>query len=309
MKKSKILLFSAAVALSVAAGGLLAHAATQPVYVVDVYVGAVQVSINGGSWKNADVGMELKESDKIKTGANSYCEIVMPNRGIFRLEANTEVVLKTLAQGSERIQVNRGNFIANIINRLSPEEKFEVETATAVVAVRGTRFEVEVSDDEESSVSVQKGSVEMTPNVDLSEIEDETVRSRIQDDFAIQVNPYQSASLSVEQNERIQQEILSRVEQMIDDAENRTQNMVDNAENRINQLLQQAENNIENAIDNAFNPQAVRSLITGVLEDVDFQVGSLTGNARNALNQRFESLSDNSVRSRMNSRQQGLGNR
>jgi hypothetical protein len=197
------------------------------------------------------------------------------------------------------------DIFANLINRLSPDEQFQVETATAVVAVRGTRFEVEVAGDDTASVSVQKGSVEMTPNVDLSEIEDETVRSRIYNDFAITINPYQSASLSVEQNERIQQEIVSRVEQMISNAENRTQNMVDSAENRINQMIQQAENNIENAIDNAFNPQAVRSLVAGALEDAGVRVGSISGSARDRINQRFDALSDSSVRSRMNARLQG----
>ncbi len=67
MKNKRILIAMAAAAAIFTTGILLARTASQPVYVVDVFVGDVQVSINGGSWKNADVGMELSQADKIKT--------------------------------------------------------------------------------------------------------------------------------------------------------------------------------------------------------------------------------------------------
>jgi hypothetical protein len=58
------------------------------VYLIDVFVGDVQVSHNGTDWLPAEVGMELKQADIVKTGDNSFCDIVMPNRGIFRVTYN-----------------------------------------------------------------------------------------------------------------------------------------------------------------------------------------------------------------------------
>lgn len=300
MKKKNLLIGSLAVLTVVTAAFLLAHAATQaPVYVMDVFVGDVQASVNGGEWKPVDTGMELHESDKVKTGADSYCEIVMPNRGIFRLEQKTEVLLKTLAPGSERIQVRHGGFIANIVNHLTPQENFEVETTTAVVAVRGTRFEVSVGDEEDSTVAVQSGTVTMSPNLDYSEVTNEELAAQMQEDMAVRVSSYESATLTVEQNRQLQEEMVSHIEQMILDAENRSQNMVNSTQNRINNLLNNTENNIENMISSRLNPNDIRDMVNNLRDRVNFSVGGLAGNARIALNTRFESLGDNSVRQRM----------
>lgn len=79
------------------------------IYIIDVYSGEVEFSHNEGKeWKNVEAGMTLVENDILKTGANSFCDIIMPNRGIFRVAGNSVISLKYLRKEIESINIKKG---------------------------------------------------------------------------------------------------------------------------------------------------------------------------------------------------------
>jgi hypothetical protein len=138
-------------------------------FVLSLYVGKVRVSHNNGkSWNSVKVEMPLKEKDTIKTWINSYCDILMPNRGNFRIVDNSLVSMNILKKQIEEIKVKKGRVLFNVSKKLSKGETFRVETDVAVASVRGTEFEMD-TDSEKLHVSVSEGAVNVKRNVTIPE--------------------------------------------------------------------------------------------------------------------------------------------
>jgi len=135
--------------------------------VVTLVVGDVQVKKMGLSvWRVVKIEDNLQMGDTIKTGSAAYCELQMIKRGIFRIEGSTELYLATLINKDDKINsrmklANGG--IALMPRKLKEGENFEVETSTAVAAVRGTEFTVNVNENGDTKVAVNEGTVEVKP--------------------------------------------------------------------------------------------------------------------------------------------------
>lgn len=139
-----------------------------PAYMIDLYQGTVQVSRDGGkNWIQAEPEMKLSENDWIKTGPGSFCDLILPDRGICRVSENTLLTIATLKPKSEKFSVQRGKVVLNITKKLESDESFEVETAAAVLAVRGTQFLVD-SDGEKVSAQVKEGTVAVRRKMNLT---------------------------------------------------------------------------------------------------------------------------------------------
>jgi hypothetical protein len=139
-------------------------------FTIDLFTGDVKISHNNGrTWQDADVDQVLAENDKVQTGGDSSCDIAMPNGlGTFQLEDNTTISMGQLIV-SNKIVVSKGKTLFTFDRRLKPEESFEVETTTAVAAVRGTQFFIE-SEEGKDTVSVADGVVALRRNIDLKGI-------------------------------------------------------------------------------------------------------------------------------------------
>jgi hypothetical protein len=143
--------------------------ATQNV-VIDLMAGEVRVSFDEGkTWLPAEEGMQLSEGALIRTGDGAYCDLVLPGRGIFRVSFNTVLSIKSLTEKVQTLTVSRGQLFVNITERLRDDEDFRVETETAVLAVRGTVFNIDF-DGETTRASVKNGSVRVVENV-LSDLD------------------------------------------------------------------------------------------------------------------------------------------
>lgn len=141
----------------------------ESVFILDICVGDVKISHDEGkSWLFPESGMTLVENAMIKTGKDSYCDIVMPNRGIFRIAGNTTILLKSLKNELESLRVSKGKVLVNIFEPLKKGEKFTVETTAAVVAVRGTEFSVR-TDGIKTTTYVKKGTVVVKKNIEVKE--------------------------------------------------------------------------------------------------------------------------------------------
>lgn len=137
----------------------------QDTYTIDLTVGNVEVSHNGGGdWLPAEVDGTLAESDMVRTAKGAYCEIGLPDdKGSFRVQETSEVRISKIGKET-RVKINSGRSVFDLFKPLFKDESFEVETETAIASVRGTQFLVETVNDT-GTVSVEDGSVMIRRNV------------------------------------------------------------------------------------------------------------------------------------------------
>lgn len=151
--------------------------------VATLVVGDVSVMKMGStSWRKVLVEDTLQMGDTVKTGNDSYCELQMVKRGIFRVESASELFLEKLVNVDEKItsrmKLAKGG-VALKPKKLAEGENFEVETSTAVAAVRGTKFMVNVDESGNTKVSVNEGKVAVSPV--LNSIKDANEKGLVDD--------------------------------------------------------------------------------------------------------------------------------
>ncbi len=125
--------------------------------------GTVQVK-HTGSWTEATSGMELYQSDSVRTGYNASASIILFKGSVIRLDNNTEITLKKIIQQEETsvtIQQDAGR-TWNTVQKISGIDNYEVQTPTTVASVRGTSFDVNVHANGITVVSVIKGMVNVS---------------------------------------------------------------------------------------------------------------------------------------------------
>ena len=125
--------------------------------------GTVQVK-HTGSWTEATSGMELYQSDSVRTGYNASASIILFKGSVIRLDNNTEITLKKIIQQEETsvtIQQDAGR-TWNTVKKISGIDNYEVQTPTTVASVRGTSFDVNVNETGSTVVSVIKGLVNVS---------------------------------------------------------------------------------------------------------------------------------------------------
>lgn len=241
------------------------------VYFLDSYVGSAQVSTDGGaSWNDCEIGMSLAESNWLRTGEDSFCDIVMPEKGILRVSANTMIQFAVLNDKMNEIDVANGKLVVNIAESLSAEEQFKVESATAVVAVRGTEFVVNVRKDGSTAVSVNSGRVAFRQRIEGSETND-SVAAELEDELELVITNAMTVELTAAQHRQLS----DLVHEII--AVSRT-NESTNAVNR---------------------GQLVSEIAQNAREHVRVRPVAVAEPAR--LSEEFSELSDEQVRVRMNS--------
>ncbi len=178
---------------------------TNKTYSVSVTVGIVKYSQNNGSnWMKVFPELELIEKSLVKTGINSYCDIFMPERGVFRVMDNTTIQIKELKKQVEQIKIRQGKAIFNIAKKLGPDESFTVETSVANAAVRGTKFEID-SDDNNLAVSVTTGNVRIKRNIAIpKEYQDD---EEVQNLLTVDAQSNQTITLTKDENLELEQSI------------------------------------------------------------------------------------------------------
>jgi len=200
MKRCKILISLLLSAIFAA----MAFSVSGDTYLVSLYVGSVKYSQNGKKWAKVFPELELKEKSMVKTGIKSYCDILMPERGTFRILDNTLVQMAQLKQQMEKIKIKNGKVVFNISRKLGQGESFIVETSVANAAVRGTQFEVSATG-EKTGVSVVEGSVVIQRNVDIpEEYQDD---EEIQEALTVEIPANKFIELTAEENRQLEEQI------------------------------------------------------------------------------------------------------
>ena len=106
---------------------------------------------------SAIVGQQLNLNDVIKTSIVSNSTIIINGHEVAVSE-KTEVVLSELTEDSSLLKIWLGKIRAKV-NKLKSKQKFEVKTPTAICAVRGTEFSVEITASELTRLEVYEGVV------------------------------------------------------------------------------------------------------------------------------------------------------
>ncbi len=142
--------------------------AESAVGVISYLEGSVDISRNGRylSHGNVEIGLRIEQSDTIETGPDGYVEveITAPSAGsLVRVQPKSAFYFVSSPKQASRfetiLQMLRGSLSLKV-GRLSSRESYKVQTDSAVMAVRGTEFNVDIAADRSVLVTVPEGRVE-----------------------------------------------------------------------------------------------------------------------------------------------------
>ncbi|OGS41187.1 MAG: hypothetical protein A2506_00815 [Elusimicrobia bacterium RIFOXYD12_FULL_66_9] len=123
--------------------------------------GSVAVHPADGSEEiSAEDGMPLEQGDRVVTAAGAWAEIGFDGGSLIALRENSDFTLERTETDSSSFLLSLGALVAKI-EKLGVRQ-MRVRTPTAVAAVRGTEFGVEVTVADQTHVGVyDEGSVEV----------------------------------------------------------------------------------------------------------------------------------------------------
>jgi hypothetical protein len=149
-------------------------AIVQRVAVVDTVSGKAEVLRDGtGEPAALEAGKLVHAGDVIHTGADGAVELRWARwAGGMRIKVgpNTKFTVKRAVRDRTKeteesvLRLEEGTMWVRLRKALTGKSKFEVETPTAVAAVRGTIFQVTVDPAGETRVSVWEGTVAVKPS-------------------------------------------------------------------------------------------------------------------------------------------------
>lgn len=115
------------------------------------------------TWLEVERDIPLEQGDRIKTGVESYADILIDDGSLLKLEENTELLLTELSADFETkriessISILIGRLLSNIASFTHYKSRFEVKTPTSIAAVRGTEFVVDATDTQDINIGVFDG--------------------------------------------------------------------------------------------------------------------------------------------------------
>jgi len=110
--------------------------------------------------KSAQINDVLEMNDIILTKDDATVDIIVKNKGIIRIGENARVELKTLSEENIELKQDSGTVITHL-KKLNANENYSVVTPTSVAAVRGTSFITKVDKDQNTTVALVHGSIEI----------------------------------------------------------------------------------------------------------------------------------------------------
>ena len=108
-------------------------------------------------WQAVSPGDKIDEGATIRTLSKASAELRTPRGHLLTLRADTTLELTSLQDDETKTRLDAGRVISKV-KYLKNEERFLIQTPTAVCAVRGTEFET-LSSDRGTTVAVYRGVV------------------------------------------------------------------------------------------------------------------------------------------------------
>jgi len=126
---------------------------------LDHLKGIVEVREVGQSvWRTAHLGDALKEGVSIRTALKSEASLVTTRGHRFKISSLSLFTLTDLNETQTKGFLEKGKVLSKV-KPLHDQEKFSIKTPTAICAVRGTEFAVNVQEKGATWVEVYKGIV------------------------------------------------------------------------------------------------------------------------------------------------------
>lgn len=137
--------------------------------------GDVQINKNNQGYEQADVNIELGQSDKVRTAEDSRAIIQLENNNIIRLGENTEISLEDLAEKEIIIKQFKGRTYHNLLDK----QNYHVVYANVAVSAVNTKFEFITIPEREYVVAL---AIENKINLEISDQNGLLMSSRIDQD-------------------------------------------------------------------------------------------------------------------------------
>lgn len=116
--------------------------------------------------------MQVSQGDWVRTGAKSSATIVYDDGNQTIIDANTKIIIQRLTRTENGKQTSVKLFTGVVWNKikkmLNIEDRYEVETPTMVMGVRGTLYLVSVDQNGNVGVDVVEGAVAAGDNADAA---------------------------------------------------------------------------------------------------------------------------------------------
>jgi FecR protein len=127
--------------------------------------GDVHVQLPGASQAKPQRGEVLPSGTIIETGNGSLLVVLRTDESEILIQPHSHLVVKEPEAGSwNALEIGFGRVRAYIRKRTGGAPPFQMATPSAVIAVRGTRFDVEVNGRGVSEIDVFEGVVEVAGN-------------------------------------------------------------------------------------------------------------------------------------------------
>jgi hypothetical protein len=127
---------------------------------ISFMAGDVKVT-KGGKTSAAQFQMKLDSGDILKTGKGAFADVSYEDGSIIKVKENSSVIIgNKSAQGSDSLSVTSGMVSAKFA-KLQKDSACRVYTPTTVCAVRGTEFNVAVSESADSKVQLTEGNLDI----------------------------------------------------------------------------------------------------------------------------------------------------
>ncbi len=140
----------------------------EPVGKITFPINRVFVIPEGSSdLKMAYFNMDVFSGDKIETKRESRCEITLKNGDVIRIDENSIYTLEDIEITQESVKASSflgvGKLWATIRKIFAEDDYVTVKSPTAVIAVRGTIYRMDVAKDSLTTLRVYDGEVEVKP--------------------------------------------------------------------------------------------------------------------------------------------------
>ncbi|HPG40924.1 MAG TPA: FecR family protein [bacterium] len=116
-------------------------------------------------WQSIKLTSSIYREDKIKTAAESRCEVTLDDKSIIRIGENTVFCFVESSiddyKKSVRSELLQGRVWLNVNKSSKPADEFQIKTPTAVCAVRGTIYRID--SDSSTTCLVYDGKVDVGP--------------------------------------------------------------------------------------------------------------------------------------------------
>ncbi|MCB0279953.1 MAG: FecR domain-containing protein, partial [Calditrichaeota bacterium] len=135
--------------------------------IVQFVIGKVEYQVQGkGAWKRLLSSSRLSEGDQLRSSFESRAEIKMPDETIIKLKENSLLEIKMIKEVGNKKKANKiflwaGSIWAKFKKVFSDEEENTVSTVTAVAAIRGTEFGMEVNSSGCTIIRLKSGRIEI----------------------------------------------------------------------------------------------------------------------------------------------------